>query len=86
MPETQIILQEGQILLIQTTSQLSIVFDNSPFQNGEVVQVNDLEETYAVNDIVTYDPSGSFNLKSPPSNNRGSRTIQIKQVHAKVSW
>jgi len=63
MPETQIILQEGQILLIQTTSQLSIVFDNSPFQNGEVVQVNDLEETYAVNDIVTYDPSGSFNLK-----------------------
>jgi co-chaperonin GroES (HSP10) len=63
MAETQIILQRNQIILTQTESQLSITFDNSPYQNGEVVQINDLEDTYKVGDIVTYDPTGSTNFK-----------------------
>ncbi len=62
MAETQIILQVGQVLLTQTTSQLSIVFNNAPFLNGEIVQVSDLEDRYSVGDIVAYDPKGSQNF------------------------
>lgn len=57
-----IVLQKGQIVLTQTASLNDITFDNSPFTFGEVDSVSDLTNTYAVSDIVCYNPAGSYNF------------------------
>ncbi len=63
MAATQIILKKGQVLITQYLSQLDIVLQNTTYLTGQIVQVSDLEDMYAVGDMVTYDPQGAQNLK-----------------------
>ena len=54
-----LILKQGYVLISQSVSGMGLEMDNNSCLFGEVVQVNDLCELYAENDIVLFYPNGS---------------------------
>jgi len=54
-----LVLNKGQILLIQNPPKQALVLTNTDYISTLVVAVNNLSELYTVGDYVTFNPSGA---------------------------
>lgn len=59
MAAPSLVLNRGQILLIESYSLNGIVLTNNDYIFTTVVSVNSLSELYQVGNFVTFDPSGA---------------------------
>lgn len=58
------ILNDGQIILTQSSSILSLEFEATTFLFGQVAQANSLSNKYQALDNVMFNPEGALNFKS----------------------
>lgn len=56
MAVPSLILNKGQILLLESYSKQGIILTNNDYIFTNVMAVNDLSELYAVGDYVTFNP------------------------------
>lgn len=56
MAVPSLVLNKGQILLLESNSKQGIILTNNDYIFTNVMAVNDLSELYAVGDYVTFNP------------------------------
>lgn len=62
MATPNLILNSGQLLLMQTGSVMGIAVSSGQWVNGEVKLASGLEEEYSEGDVVLFDPTGSISI------------------------
>lgn len=56
MAVPNLVLNKGQILLLESSSKQGIILTNNDYIFTNVMAINDLSELYAVGDYVTFNP------------------------------